>query len=95
MTPPMPTDETPSAGRERERTMKPEHLMELVRLGDLEIENLDRDEARLHSALEHLRDTLEQKRKILEAQLAAVQELLAQTKEALEVVEPSFPMVTP
>jgi len=66
--------------------------MELVRLGDAEIESLDRDEARLRSTLEHLHDTLERKRKILEAQLEAVQEILTQTVGALETVAPTQPV---
>jgi hypothetical protein len=67
--------------------VNPERLMDLVRLGDAEIAGLDRDEARLQSALENLRDTLEKKRRILEAQLEAVQEILAQTDEALKLGE--------
>jgi F0F1-type ATP synthase delta subunit len=64
--------------------MKPEHLLELVRLGDAEIGELDRDEARLRTALENLLNILERKRNILEAQLGAIQELIQQNKEAIE-----------
>lgn len=69
--------------------MDAEKLLALVHLGDEAIESIDRDEARLYSALETLRDVLERKRTILEAQLAAVQEVLTQTKEAMATAEPT------